>query len=346
VSKKAVLPLLAVTAALLVTCGCGAVTTPAQSAATGRAPGASAGALIVEPGAGAGPYTALIAAAKREVDVNSYLLTDREVVRALEARARAGVAVRVIVAGNPYRDAAAVARERAEFAGSPVRLRLAPARFERRYTFDHAKYVVVDPDSSGRAILGSSNLDYSGLGGGNREFDFETGAPAVVKDLAAVFDADWAGHRAGLDGTGALVLSPGAEARIVSLIRNARGRLDIESEELGYDAPVLDAVAAAARRGADVRIVLPARLSAADRRNAARLSAAGTKVRYLRRPYPHAKLIVAGDTVFLGSQNISESSLEKNREVGIMLTGKLADEAAAVFDADFGAAGSGSSGKD
>jgi len=115
---------------------------------------------------------------------------------------------------------------------------------------------------------------------------------------------------------------------LVNLIQGARQKLYIESEELGDDRPALDAVAAAARRGVQVEMVLPSELSREDRRNTQELVNAGAKVKYLGRPYPHAKLIIADDRAFVGSQNISDSSLKKNREVGIIASGNIANQAA------------------
>lgn len=242
------------------------------------------------------------------------------------------IPVKVIVAGNPYHDQKAVAQEQGEFTGTKVQFKTAPARFEGAYVFDHAKYLIADQT----AILGSSNLDYSGLGGGNREYDYQTSDPDVVTDLSDVFNADWAGQKADLGNLGPLVVSPGSQDALVSLIQNAKN-LYIETEELGNDRPVLNAVAAAAQRGVQVELVLPSKSSAGDRRNAQEMASDGAQVRYLSQPYPHAKLIIADNRAFLGSQNISESSLDKNREVGIVLVGSPVDQLVQVFQRDFAA---------
>ena len=62
-------------------------------------------------------------------------------------------------------------------------------------------------------------------------------------------------------------------------------------------------------------------------------------MRYLSQPYPHPKLIIADERAFLGSQNISVSSLDKNREVGILVTGSLVGQAEQWFERDFRSAG-------
>ena len=160
----------------------------------------------------------------------------------------------------------------------------------------------------------------------------------MVVNPEAVFDADWSRKPVQLDNPGPLVISPGAEGALVNLIQGAKQRLYIESEEPGNDRSVLDA-AAAARRGAQVEVVLPNRLSQANRRNAEKLVREGAQVRYLSQPYPYANLIVADDQMFLGSENISVSSLDKNREVGVVVTGIPVDKAVQWLERDFAAAG-------
>ena len=60
-------------------------------------------------------------------------------------------------------------------------------------------------------------------------------------------------------------------------------------------------------------------MSGYDRRLAEDLRRAGGPVRFLGSPYIHAKLIVGNRFAFLGSENFSWTSLNRNREVGVML---------------------------
>ncbi|EQD32537.1 phospholipase D, partial [mine drainage metagenome] len=45
----------------------------------------------------------------------------------------------------------------------------------------------------------------------------------------------------------------------------------------------------------------------------------GVDIRLLKRPYLHAKLILTATRAFIGSQNLNRTSLEQNREVGILI---------------------------
>jgi phosphatidylserine/phosphatidylglycerophosphate/cardiolipin synthase-like enzyme len=53
---------------------------------------------------------------------------------------------------------------------------------------------------------------------------------------------------------------------------------------------------------------------------AAELAAAAVPVKYLLTAEPHAKLIVADDVALVGSQNLSYTSLNRNRELGVLVS--------------------------
>lgn len=285
--------------------------------------------LYVQPSAGDAPIVAVIEQAHRSIDLNVYYLSDRGILRALQDAARRGVHVRIILDGRPYRmSPAKVEREFAEARATGASVRQAPVRFEGRYVFDHAKYVC-----SGHACeVGTANFDWSAFHR-NREYLWVTSQPVIVQSIRAVFAADW-GH------TGAppavrkwLVLSPGATQAIETMIGQP-GPVEIESEEMGSDRPILQAIEA---KGAQAKVILPASLSRQDRRNAQALAAHGVQVRLMPKStaYMHAKIILGGQWTFVGSQNFSVSSLDRNREMGVVLAGASVGPAKARFAADW-----------
>lgn len=105
------------------------------------------------------------------------------------------------------------------------------------------------------------------------------------------------------------------------LIDSAQHSLLVENEEMD-DPDVLNALASAAQRGVEVDVVMTYSSSWADAFDD--LTRAGVHVRTYSPDaslYIHAKVVVADDTMlFLGSQNFSASSLDHNRELGIITT--------------------------
>ncbi len=291
--------------------------------------------LWVQPDDGVRPLIQLIDTATSSIRLKVYLWTPSrmDVVEALGRAVDRGVDVRVLLerepaGGRPSMEIISALRDQG------VDLRLSkPFRF----VFVHEKSMVIDDRV---AWFGSGNLTGSTFKA-NREYMLVTKRPAWVSEIARVFDADWRGRRIDLSNA-VLVWSPdrmmrgvregNAREKVLGLIRAAKSTLFLEQAGM-VDEEVIGAIENAVRRGVHVRLVG----SPADPAEntyfvpgAERLRVAGVRLRYLPSPYVHAKVIVAdGNTALLGSINISQSSLNANRELGAIIT--AADEPKAFF---------------
>ena len=250
-----------------------------------------------------------IDAATESLDVMMYLFTVDELADRVVAAHQRGVDVRVLLdpdhEGNPD--------VRSQLTGAGVQVRDAPARFE----FAHAKYMLADGDT---ALITSANFNYGAL-------DQERNYGALVEDtddvadLAAVFDADWDGAAdPDLDCTRLVVSPANARSRLIDLVSSAQSTLDLSVIYLS-DSSVRTSVIQAHDRGVEVRVIFadpadfPDNLTTAETfRNQ------GIEVRFLRTISLHAKLILADGVGFVGSQNLSPTSLQDNREVGVLVT--------------------------
>jgi cardiolipin synthase len=290
--------------------GCGAWDLPAAPAGTPPAEPSGQVRLLVEPEAGGAGVLALIAGARRSVWGELYLLTDAGAIDALAARAAAGCDVRLLLEPAPYQAETANQAAYARLAAAGADVRWATSRF--RYT--HAKTLALDHASLAVMTL---NLSASGLDG-NREYAAVDTAPPDVAAFEAMFLADRAGLPTAAPG-GRLVTSPEtSRAALLALFAGAGATLAVETEELG-DAEAAGALLAARRRGVAVTLAWPgpaAGAAAAFRT----LAAAGATVRAVDQPPIHAKVVVAdGRAVYLGSANLSTTSLDADREVGLRL---------------------------
>jgi cardiolipin synthase A/B len=265
-----------------------------------------------EPAAGYDFLLAGIDAARHSIDMSMYELDDPATERALVGRARAGVEVRVLLdtAYSGKRENSAAA---SVLAAGGVHVAWAPAD-----QIFHAKYVVVDDRT---AYVGTGNLvasDYATT----RDFWVTDSSPRDIAAIVATFTSDFDGNPGTGVASGGLVWSPGSTARLIALIVSAHTSLLVENEEMD-SAAIEQALAAAAQRGVDVRVVLTE--DPAWNVALAKLTAAGDHVRVLAgtQTYIHAKVICAdctlgSGTVFIGSENFSTSSLSYNRELGLV----------------------------
>lgn len=274
--------------------------------------------LYTEPYAGPAPIVQVIASARREVSLNVYYLSSRPILNALRSAHERGVDVRVILDGHPYgMKPWQVKKEAREVAMTGATLHWAPARFEAgpgRFVYDHAKYVC----NTKECEIGTANYDWSAFHV-NREYVDVTRNLTRVKAANAVFNADWTNRRAPAWTHRVLVLSPGTSAGQLLAVIQQPGTVEIESEEMGDDREMLNAIAA---KGAQAWVILPSSISPQDKRNVAFLMQHGVHVRLLpKKPiYMHAKMEVSSHYAFIGSENYSVSSLEDNRELGLILS--------------------------
>ncbi|HEX8997707.1 MAG TPA: phospholipase D-like domain-containing protein [Ktedonobacterales bacterium] len=289
--------------------GCGATVTA----------GATGVQLFVEPSAGEAPVLHAIQAAQTSVWVEVYLLTDRNVIYALEDAAQRGVDVRVLLELNPYGSGTTTPQQTLqELQAAGVKAVGSNPAFH----YTHEKAIIVD---GATLLILTANLTKSGLGGSsyanNREYGVIDTTPEDVREASTIFQADWQRQTPTLSDPNLVVSPVNARARLQAFINSARTSLVVEDEEM-YDPRSEDALLAAARRGVQVDIVLPqpSGSSGGADVDVARLLAGGVHVRYIAIVYMHAKMMVAdGQRAFVGSENFSANSLDDNRELGILI---------------------------
>ena len=301
---------------------------PARPAATAashktQAPRGAFLRALTEPEDGVGPIYRLITGARSSVELTMYELADPGAEADLAADAARGVDVRVILDQHLEKS-----RNRGAYdylSAHGVHVRWAPAG-----TTYHQKTLTVDGTTS---VIMTGNLvaeDYDGT----RDFAVFDTNRADVAAILATFNADFAGRAiTPPDGTDLAWSPTNAQGSVLSVINGTDRTLAVEDEEMD-DPAVTGALAAAARRGVDVKIVMTA--DPKWDQALTELARAGAHIRLYpdngSALYVHAKAIVAdaglpGQRVLVGSQNFSVASLDYNRELGI-LTGDQAVVAA------------------
>jgi phosphatidylserine/phosphatidylglycerophosphate/cardiolipin synthase-like enzyme len=260
------------------------------------------------PEAGEAPYVDALKAAQTSIDLSVYLMGYGGILDQLEAKARAGVQVRVILdqlkksTNQKYFD-------RLVAAGAQVHWS------DPQFSYFHSKFFVVD---HAVAVMSTGNFSKDYSIDVERNFVAVDRDPADIADLNAVFAADWAGTPLAMPCT-RMVISPiNARERIIDVIDNAQHTLIIESMQFA-DTGVREAVKRRVEAGVQVRVLLAdASWIDANAAAATYLKNLGVPVKYI--PHLHSKMLVAdGAVAYTGSENFSYTSLEKNREVGVIL---------------------------
>lgn len=296
--------------------------TPSPTAAEGRRD------LFVLPDDGAEIVLDEFRRAERTIDIAVYLLTSNEVVEVLGDAAGRGLRVRVLLEPDPYGGGGDVEADAAQLRALGIDVRFSG----KDVRFGHIKTFVVDERV---ALVTSLNLTNAGLTD-NRELGVISTELIDVLTATRVFESDWEGNA--VDPLpGSLVLSPVNSRDVVEgLISTANFRLDVYAEVV-RDAVVIDLLVKRATEGMPVRLIVPDEISPDDADVYARLTAAGVEVRTLTRPYQHAKMILTdGEEVLVGSINLTSTSMDDNREAGMILDDPASlARLTTVFEADW-----------
>jgi cardiolipin synthase len=287
-----------------------------------------------------------IAQAKIRLDITFYLLDDdasgRDFIEALIERALAGVAVRLLLdrLGALHRPKAALGRLCA--AGGEVRYfspflhRVGNGHLNLR---NHRKMVVADLAD---VWAGGRNIGNDYLVEGQDWIDLSFGLQGpAVQSYVDMFSADWdvigAAHgaliaqNASLGTVTAQLVPSGPDTpddplhdALVCAIHRAERSVWLTTPYFLPTEALLQALGTAARRGVDVRIMLPQRSNqwVADLARGAYLRdlhAAGCGILRLRQGMLHAKAGMIDDMAWVGSVNFDVRSMLLNFESALML---------------------------
>ncbi|CAN5590047.1 hypothetical protein BH10BDE1_BH10BDE1_34780 [soil metagenome] len=324
-----------------------AITAPQFSfAATTAATGSSTpDVLIVTPRDGHAPFTDAIDAAKKQVSMVMFHLSEKSVIASLKAAGTRGVETKVILDREIAAKSASAPGIIADLKAAGVQVELSSPAF----SITHEKSMLID----GKTLFITS-MNMTTIFSRTRDFGIVTAEKTAIDEYKTFFDTDWSNAQTGAgvtppDSTD-LVWSPtSSTAKLTALIASAKKTVDIMVENLG-SADIQAALSAAAKSGVTIRLLVPACIEGtAPNRNEPyldQLMADGVDARVMAGtpstaiPYTHAKMMVVDKHKFyLGSENFSFNSLTKAREVGLVRDNAgLAKEISAIFDGDFGAA--------
>lgn len=284
-------------------------------------------AIAPTPESGEQPYLDALALAQHDIRVEIYEMGYGGILDTLTAKMKAGVTVKIILdtseksVNQKYYDALVAAGAQAQWSSS-------------KFTYQHAKFFVVDDQV---AVMSTGNFSKNYSIDLERNFAATDKDPADIADLIALFDADWAGQTPAMQCT-RMVISPiNSRSRVLDVINGAQTTLTIESMQFA-DPQVRSAVSARVAAGVQVRAMLAdSSWITANADAATYLKNLGVEVKHI--PHLHTKVLVAdGKQAYVGSENLSYTSLDKNREVGVIVTEQSSlDPLTQTFEKDWAA---------
>ncbi len=290
---------------------------------------------------------ARIQAAQKSVHVVMFHFSNPEVADALVQARQRGVDVQIILNEKDFSDVKAKLNiEKFVAVGIEV------LKGSSAFSITHEKTMVIDGTTS---VIMTSNLttQFRTM----RDFGIMTEDPLIARDMENLFQTDVNNSRTRGKTTpefasDALVISPtNSRTKLISLINEASQELFLMVENFS-DPNIAAALKSAAARSVKVKVVLPLcdfNFNPFFNVPMAReLKAAGIDVRMMpaptsaQTPYMHAKVIGIKNNfctkLFLGSVNFSLNSLDKARELGVIIDEKnTIAKMQTLFDQDFAA---------
>jgi len=272
-----------------------------------------------------GRISQLIDNATQSIDLGIYILSDDLLIQALARASQRHITVRVVIDDSTQtHDINRYAWEMLLRAG--VRMQAA-----QNFRYHHAKYAIFDRST---ALVMTANWSKSSFSD-NREVVLVVHDGSIANDLEHIFDADLIGGQANFT-TPQLVVSPiNSRSIISSFISQTRAQLYVAMEEFS-DQAMAATLSTSRAEGVDVKVLMPDPSSVGgDSGLASQLVGAGIEVRFLSTPYLHEKAIISDGQVFVGSENMSTTSLDQNREIGLFLSGQVHDLVLNTFLSDW-----------
>ncbi len=308
--------------------------------------------VSVFPEAGHDPFLKVINSAQKTIHMSAYKFTDTRLIGALREAADRGVSVELLAeeSKNIYKrpgisEEQQALEDPAQHLNHP---KIIIHRTSERFNQSHYKMIAADEStaaiSTGNFCPDTFDSTYKES---YRDFALSTSNPIEIASILKVFLADITDRRVVPD-KGNIIWGPTYQrSTFLEMCDGAQKSIWIYQQDM-QDVGIAKALAGAARDGIDVRILMnPFPFGKASDPiendpnipNQTMMSKHGVKIMLCPKTYRviHAKIIVVdGVSMYLGSGNLYQGSIDQTRELGIVTTNPNSIETVIkTFDQDW-----------
>ncbi len=254
-----------------------------------------------------------INSAKRVVHVEVYMLTETRIKESLIKAKKRWVDVKVVLEHSPYKAVHINKKHFTQLEAAWIDIVWSSPKY---YALNHSKIMIIDDE----AIISTGNFSYSTFAH-NRDLFILTQDEWVVTSLKATFADSYAWTQS-LEYNHQLLLSPNYSRRKLEiLVESATDSIQIYAQYL-KDSKLLRLLEEKANAWIKVTIILSRNWFEQyeeDQKN--NMKSKNLKIVAIsQKPKMHSKaFLIDGRYLFIGSINFSLSSMDKNREVWIVL---------------------------
>ncbi len=271
--------------------------------------------LIVEPNMGRAPIVNAISRAKHSIKLVMYIFSDNKIANALIKAHQRGVKVTVLIQRHPYKQHRINNKVIKKLKDAGIKVIWSNPKFVNT----HQKTLIIDNKNAIIMTFNFSPRSFSVT----RNFGYEIFKPKVITQIQQVFNADSERYVPEINPS-QLVWSPvGTRKHLMNLVDHAKHSIAIYALEV-KEYTFFSHIKRARERGVKVRILMPVDFVKNYKKTIHFLQKIGVDVRYPFHYFIHAKMILvdAGyhdQQAYIGSANLTETSFDKNRELGLII---------------------------
>ncbi|MES2204948.1 MAG: phospholipase D-like domain-containing protein [Pseudomonadota bacterium] len=265
--------------------------------------------------------------AQNTLQITMYGFTDKKIAATLIKKQSQGVNVQLLIENEPYK----ASGENTQIIRQLKNAGIIIHNNSSTFSLTHQKTILIDQK---RAMILTGNFTYSGVYH-QRNFIITTDDTNVVKNLTELFEADWnQTHYFPAKNTAFITSPENSWQTLNQLINNTYQTLDIYALEVN-DKRIIHALL---KKNIKTRILISHSTRVIDK---ARLCQHRIAIHRLTKLDQHAKALLKdyglnNALAYVGSANLTYSSLSKNREVGMLFSDKVAlKKLNATFEKDW-----------
>lgn len=291
----------------------------------------------------------IIQEARKSIDFSAYQIKDPMIVEALKKKAQAGVSLRIIVEEDPYQhsfnkdDGQPTLLLSLMEVEVPIRGRSGILKMKYPKGHNHARYLIIDGQ---QLILTTGNFDET-------TFDHCRDFAVVVNKnnqqeclplIQAIFESDWNDKEVITPHNNvSIILGPEDQREKIARFLNAAKEKVQIYQQYCNDPKIADLLIDLKKRGVDIQLLMMAYPTDYEKDpnkdTQDLLEKAGINVRLVNiddRIYMHARsIIIDGSKALVGTASLSPPSLDLNRELSLIITGKVVTDLEKQFTKDW-----------
>ncbi len=251
-----------------------------------------------------------IDSAQNKIYLETYILTETRIQEALKRAQKRWLEVKILLEKNPYKAYNINNKALKNLEKWWIKISWSDSD---DYSLNHSKFIIIDD----YAYISTGNFSYSTFTS-NRDYYIKIINEEIITKLNQVFLADYVWKKQNFYHPN-LVLSPyNSRDTFEKIIASANESLDIYAQYFS-DEKIENLLIQTAKKWVKIRVIMRKNSDENDP-IIQTMKQAGIEIYVLSSPAMHSKMFLVDNTyLFLWSVNLSSYSLDKNRELGILL---------------------------